>query len=127
MTSWLAALARFEPQIGAEYRLEIEHFGGMVVEGRVQGYDPASGMAYTFEHDLVRKAFGTTVCRWAWEPLSPDFSLVTLVHTGHGQWDAWQQAYELHVKFWTFFLGNLASVVNEGRDQRLERDPSRTR
>ncbi len=122
LLSWLAASGRFQAQVGAEYTLDLGGDVG-VVEGRVQGYDPGLGMAFTMTDHAVKRAFGFTVCRWAGEPLSADYTLVTLIHTGHGQGDAWQRAYELHLKSWSYFLGNLASVVNEGRDRR--KDPQR--
>ena len=114
---WLASQASFTPQVGADYRLDLEQKGA-AMQGSIQGYDAASGIVYTVIDEAVKKAFGSTIARWSWEPLSPDFTLVTLTHTGHGQGDVWQRAYEQHVKSWTFYLSNLVSVVNEGRDQR---------
>ena len=120
LLSWFASTADFKPEVGFEYRLEVPQVRVGVVEGRVRGYDPGSGIAYTVSDDWVKRAFGVTVARWAWEPLSGDYSLVTVTHTGHGQGDSWQQAYEQHLRQWVFFLGNLASVVNEGRDRRVD-------
>jgi hypothetical protein len=57
------------------------------------------------------------------QSLSPDYSLVTLIHTGHGQGDAWQKAYESHLALWMAGLRNLASVVNEGKDLRRQAAP----
>lgn len=117
LLSWLATRGRFQPQVGAEYTLEMDGDVG-AVEGRVQGFDPGLGMAFTLTDHAVKRAFGLTVCRWAWEPLSADYTLLTLIHTGHGQGDSWQRAYELHLRMWSHALGNLASLVNEGVDRR---------
>jgi uncharacterized protein YndB with AHSA1/START domain len=122
LTSWLATDAEFTAKVGAPYRLTLS--GGQRAEGFVQGYDPACGVAYSFDHDGVRRAFGVTVVRWSWEGLSPDYTLVTLTHTGHSQGDAWQRAYEGHMALWTAALRNLTSVVNDGRDLRRQAAPS---
>ena len=115
---WMAAKAEFKPEVGTSYRIELNETSRGSVEGQVTGYDPASGIAYTMTDDAVKKAFGNTVVRWSWEPLSADYTLVTLTQTGHGQGDAWQRAFDHHLKRWTFLLANLTSVVNEGHDQR---------
>ena len=116
LTSWLATEAEFTAQVGSSIRLKLA--GGEEIEGSIEGFDAAYGIAYSFVHEGVRRAFGTTVARWSWEGLSPDYALVTLTHTGHGQGDAWQRAYQYHLELWSSSLRNLASVVNEGRDLR---------
>ncbi len=121
LLSWLAVEASFTAKVGSPYRLALPN--GRVFEGVVKGYDAAAGIAYTFDHEGVRRAFGATLVRWSWEGLSPDYSLVTLIHTGHGQGDAWQKAYESHLALWMAGLRNLASVVNEGRDLRRQAAP----
>ncbi len=118
LKAWLAREARFSAAIGADYRLILGD--GTVVEGVVQGFDPAAGIACTFTHDGVRRAFGSTIARWAWDSMGPDYTLVTLTHTGHGQGEMWQRAYERHLSLWSQALRNLASVVNDGRDLRSE-------
>lgn len=118
LSSWFATTTRFTPEVGAELRLEVDPRYGGIIEGRIKGYDPGSGIAYTYVDDLVKRAFGLTVARWAWEPLSADYTLLTMTHTGHSQGDSWQKAFEVHVRSWTFYLSNLVSVVNEGRDKR---------
>lgn len=121
LTLWLVVAADFEPKVGSPYWFRLAN--GQVIEGHIQGFDPAAGVAYTFSHEGVRRAFGSTVVRWSWEGLSPDYSLVTLTHTGHGQGDAWQKAYEAHMALWTAAFRNLASVVNEGKDLRRQPAP----
>ncbi|MCL0102175.1 SRPBCC domain-containing protein [Dehalococcoidia bacterium] len=115
---WMATRAEFTPEVGASYHLELDAGGLATVEGQVTGFDPASGIAYTMTDDGVRKAFGNTIVRWSWEPLSADYTLITLTQTGHGQGDSWQRAFDHHLKRWTFLLGNLVSVVTEALDQR---------
>ncbi|MCH7553869.1 MAG: SRPBCC domain-containing protein [Chloroflexi bacterium] len=116
LTQWLATDATFSTVVGSEFQLTLED--GYPVHGSLQGFDPGYGMAYTFTHEAVRKAFGSTLVRWSWEGLSPDYTLLTLIQTGHGQGDAWQQAYEFHLERWTFYLRNLYSVVSCGKDLR---------
>ena len=58
LLSWLAAKAHFRPEVGAEYRLEVGHGYGPI-EGRVQGYDPGSGIAYTFTDDWKQAEVGS--------------------------------------------------------------------
>ena len=116
LNTWLTVDADIASAIGAPVRLRLS--SGEVVEGSVKGFDSSSGIAYSFVHDVVRRAFGETVVRWSWESLSPDFSVVTVTHTGHGQGDIWQRAYEHHLNLWVNALRNLAAVVNEGRDLR---------
>lgn len=123
LTTWLAEEAELSGKVGSRYRIRLAN--GEVFEGNIQGYDPAAGISYSFDHEGVRRAFGGTMVRWSWEGLSPDYSLVTLTHTGHGQGDAWQQAYEYHLSLWSTALRNLASVVNEGRDLRRRPAPAR--
>jgi uncharacterized protein YndB with AHSA1/START domain len=118
---WLAREVGFSPNVGADYRLLLDD--GTIIEGSVQGFDPAAGIAYSLVHDGVRRAFGTTMARWAWDSLSADYTLVTLTHTGHAQGEMWQRAYERHLHFWSEGFRNLASVVNQGRD--LRREPVR--
>lgn len=118
LKAWLAREARFSTAIGTGYQFTLDD--GMVIEGSVQGFDPAAGIAYTFMHDGVRRAFGTTIARWAWDSMGPDYTLVTLTHTGHGQGEMWQRAYERHLNLWSKAFHNLASIVNDGRDLRSE-------
>ncbi len=118
LLSWFAVKAEFVSEMGAELQLDIGDRYGGVVEGRIKGYDQGSGIAYTYTDYAVKRAYGVTIARWAWEPLSPDYTLLTLTHTGHSQGDAWQKAFELHLRSWSFYLRNLVSVVNEGKDQR---------
>ena len=118
LLAWLATEASFTPHVGAGYRLDLAHDGATAIEGRIHGYDPSSGIAYTVSDEFLKKAFGETIAKWAWEPLSGDYTLITLTHTGYGQGDAWQRAFEGHIRSWTFFLANLVSVANEGKDQR---------
>jgi len=118
LKSWLARDAAFSANVGADYRLLLDD--GTRIEGSVQGFDPAAGIAYSFLHDGVRRAFGTTIARWAWDGLSADYTLITLTHTGHAQGEMWQRAYERHLHIWSEGFRNLASVVNEGRDLRRE-------
>lgn len=120
LEKWLARSASFDPEVGRGYRVELLE-GGEVIEGSVQGYDPAFGIAFSFADDAVRRAYGSTVARWSWEALSPDYTLLTLIHSGYGQGDVWQQAYERHLDRWTFYLRNLVSVAAGGKDQRLTR------
>lgn len=117
----MAGCARFEAEVGRGYRLELHD--GEVIEGSVQGYDPAYGIAFSFVDDAVRRAHGSTVARWSWEGLSPDYTLLTLIQSGYGQGDVWQQAYERHLDRWTFYLRNLVSVVGGGADLRLQPRP----
>ncbi len=118
--AWLARSASFDTEVGRGYRIELRE-SGEVIEGAVQGYDPAFGIAYSFADDAVRRAYGSTVARWSWEALSPDYTLLTLIHSGYGQGDVWQQAYERHLDRWTFYLRNLVLVAGGGKDQRLTR------
>ena len=120
LEKWLARSASFDPEVGRGYRVELRE-GGEVIEGAVQGYDPAFGIAFSFADDAVRRAYGSTVARWSWEALSPDYTLLTLIHSGYGQGDVWQQAYERHLDRWTFYLRNLVFVAAGGKDQRLTR------
>ena len=120
LEKWLARSASFDPEVGRGYRVELRE-GGEVIEGAVQGYDPAFGIAYSFADDAVRRAYGSTVARWSWEALSPDYTLLTLIHSGYGQGDVWQQAYERHLDRWTFYLRNLVLVAGGGKDERLTR------
>ena len=121
LDTWLATDADFTPRIGFEYTLRLHD--GDLAEGAVQGFDPSYGLAYTFTHEVVRRAFGNTIVRWSWEALSPDYTLVTLIHTGHGQGDSWQKAYTRNLDIWTFGLRNLFSVVSYSRDLRKVASP----
>ena len=49
-----------------------------------------------------------------------DGTALTLVHSGWGTGADWDDAYELHVQGWGFFLGNLQSFLERGEDRRAQ-------
>ena len=60
---------------------------------------------------------GNTVVDFRLEP-SGDGTELVLEHEGWGTGGDWDQAYEMHVGGWQFFLGNLKTYLERGEDRR---------
>lgn len=110
--------------------------------------DARPGGAYRFAHHEdargeVREAVEGAALSFTWNgcsvrlpaPTLVSFTLaaaagggtrITLVHSGFGAGDAWDEIYDSHEQGWTFFMANLASVLDHGLDRRTGRAIERT-
>jgi len=103
---------------------------------------PGGAFKYTFknenaQHDHVREGrylevVPTKMVRYPWHmspgdtPTTVEFTLasagkettLSLIHSGWGMGSELDNTVEMHVKGWGFFLQNLKSYVEEGKDQR---------
>jgi uncharacterized protein YndB with AHSA1/START domain len=124
LVRWFPSGAQSDPRTGGsfEYRYEFDQ-------------DPSRNHTYSGEYSDVRPnervaypwngKLGTTQVEFRLEPAGGS-TKVTLRHSGWGTGADWDESLEMHRQGWGFFLGNLKSYLEAGKDSRAEAMGMRT-
>jgi uncharacterized protein YndB with AHSA1/START domain len=95
--------------------------GGYHLEGRILAVRNGRSLTITWPQGSPRKPLGETRVRFTVRSKGKG-SLLSMVHSGFGRGPAWVRTYALTSSGWAYYLTNLKSVLENGRDLRRAGD-----
>jgi uncharacterized protein YndB with AHSA1/START domain len=118
LVRWFPTKAESDPRPGGAFKFtflnEQDRNADHVREGRYLDATPGRSVRYPWH--MSADDPGTAV-EFRLEPQGRA-TRVTLTHSGWGVGSEWDKAVEMHTRGWAFFLQNLRSFLEEGKDSR---------
>jgi uncharacterized protein YndB with AHSA1/START domain len=116
IVQWFPTRAETDPVVGGHYMLAFEFAdpamaekGNHIRKGEFKKVDAPKALEYSWE-------VGDTDVSFELEGQG-NSTTVKLVHSG---WEDQGEAYQQHMQGWTFFLSNLKTLLEEGKDRRTD-------
>jgi uncharacterized protein YndB with AHSA1/START domain len=119
ITKWMLESATISLRPDTEYWFTWP--GGYHHEGRVLSVKHGRSIALSWPQGTPRKPLGDTKVQFTVRARGKG-SLLRMVHSGFGTGPAWVQTYALTSSGWAYYLMNLKSVLECGRDLRRTQD-----
>jgi uncharacterized protein YndB with AHSA1/START domain len=120
LSRWWVETEALDAREGGAYRMKA---AGFEVRGEVREAVP--GRSISLSWNFFCSSGGTlpapTLITFALAPGAGGGTRVTLVHSGFGAGDAWDEIYDAHEHGWSLFMANLATVLDHGLDRRAGR------
>ena len=118
LTRWFMDRATLEPRRGGRYAFTWE--GGPTHTGAVLDYVRGKRLTLSWQWP-GQEALGTTKLKLAVKRKKGG-TVLTFTHTGFRRHGSWIELYEGAIRGWTYFMMNLKSVLETGRDLRSPYD-----
>jgi uncharacterized protein YndB with AHSA1/START domain len=119
LRKWFVASARFSPRTGGNYTFS---WGGeMIQSGKVLSYARDKSLSLSWPQVQRGKPLGMTRATFKLKPKG-DGTILDVNHTGFKSGTLWNENYSAVCSGWAYFLMNLKSVLQHGRDLRAEQD-----
>jgi uncharacterized protein YndB with AHSA1/START domain len=116
---WFLASAKFSPRKGGNYTFSWG--GSMVQSGKVLSYVRDKSLSLSWPGVQSEKPPGMTRATFRLRP-KEDGTVLDLTHTGFKSGALWTENYAAVCSGWAYFLMNLKSVLQHGRDLRSAQD-----
>lgn len=118
LAGWFADRATLSPRKGGRYALTWE--GGPTHTGRVLEFVRGKRLTLTWQWP-GQEALGVTKLRMSLKPKEGG-TVLTFTHSGFQKGGEWAELYEVSIRGWTYFMMNLKSVLENGKDLRSPYD-----
>ncbi len=116
---WFVASAKFSPRPGGNYTF---NWGGeMSQSGKVLSYVRDQSLSLSWPQVQRGKPLGMTRATFRLKP-KDNGTILDVNHTGFKSGTLWNENYSAVCSGWAYFLMNLKSVLQQGRDLRAEQD-----
>lgn len=119
LKKWFLQSARIYPRKGGNYTFTWQ--GGYSHSGKVLAYARHKSLSLSWPAYWKGKPLGTTRASFRLRPKDSG-TVVTMTHSGFKNGDKWIQTYGGTCSGWAYFLTNLKSVLQYGRDLRSPHD-----
>ncbi len=118
LKKWILSSAKISPRKGGNYTFT--WYGGYS-SGKVLDYARDKKLSLSWPGYLNGKLLGTTRASFRIRPRN-DGTLLELTHSGFKAGNKWVELYGAVCSGWAYFLTNLKSVLQNGRDLRSPDD-----
>jgi uncharacterized protein YndB with AHSA1/START domain len=119
LRKWFVASAKFSPRTGGNYTF---NWGGeMSQSGKVLGYVRDKSLSLSWPQVQRGKPLGMTRATFKLKA-KDNGTLLDVNHTGFKNGTLWNENYSSVCSGWAYFLMNLKSVLQHGRDLRSQQD-----
>ncbi len=119
LRKWFVASARMSPRKGGNYSF---NWGGeMSQSGKVLNYVRDKSLSFSWPQVQRGKPLGMTRATFRLKP-KDDGTILDVNHTGFRTGTLWSENYAAVCSGWAYFLVNLKSVLQYGRDLRSPQD-----
>ena len=119
LRKWFLSAAKLSPRKGGNY--EFTWHGGYKHSGKVLDYLRDKRLSLSWPGVMGGKLLGNTRVTFRLKPKG-DGTFLELVHSGFKSGNQWIELYGAVSSGWAYFLTNLKSVVQHGRDLRSPQD-----
>ncbi len=117
LARWFPSEAVTDPRVGGAYKFRFTKPDGTLDHertGMFKRLKPGSTVEYDWNFGAGQTSVVFEISG------NGTATTVSLVHAGFESGGNWDQAYAMHEEGWKMFLGNLKSVIDEGKDRRSE-------
>ncbi len=119
LRKWFVASAKFSPRTGGNYTF---NWGGeMSQSGKVLSFVRDTSLSLSWPQVQRGKPLGMTRATFRLKP-KDDGTILDVNHTGFRTGALWNENYAAVCSGWAYFLLNLKSVLQHGRDLRSQQD-----
>jgi len=119
LRKWFVASAKFSPRTGGNYTF---NWGGeMAQSGKVLSYARDKSLSLSWPQVQRGKSLGMTRATFRLKP-KDNGTILDVNHSGFKTGTLWNENYAAVCSGWAYFLMNLKSVLQNGRDLRSEKD-----
>ncbi len=119
LRKWFVASAKFSPRTGGNYTFS---WGGeMSQSGKVLSFVRDKSLSLSWPQVQRGKPLGMTRATFRLKP-KDDGTILDVNHTGFRTGVLWNENYAAVCSGWAYFMLNLKSVLQHGRDLRSQQD-----
>jgi len=119
LQKWFVSSAKFSPRTGGNYTF---NWGGEISQsGKVLGYTRDKSLSLSWPQVQRGKELGMTRAAFKLKPKDKG-TILDVNHTGFKSGALWNENYAAVSSGWAYFLQNLRSVLEYGRDLRSDKD-----
>jgi len=119
LRKWFVASAKLSPRTGGNYTF---NWGGeMAQSGKILGYVRDKSLSLSWPQVQRGKSLGMTRATFRLKP-KDNGTILDVNHTGFKSGALWNENYAAVCSGWAYFMMNLRSVLEGGRDLRSDQD-----